>query len=246
MDILALSWTVQPPAGMTQSSLNDAGTRLTQYLSALLFYLRLPQVDQIFVFENSGYDFTTLRILIGQVSGKVTFVSTSPDYDPTRGKGYGEFRMYDEGLASVEIEPTARVWKITGRLIVKNLSEIIATAPAFDERPSLYCDLRRVPLVPSSVWGHWMDTRLFAFNVPFYDKHLRGQFGCNYTIEEGFFDIAHPLLKKNGAMIVPRFRCQPIYEGQSGNTMKSYLSGKHLAAHNARKITRRVAPALWL
>jgi hypothetical protein len=247
-----MSWTVTPAAGIGESALNDPHTRLAEYLKTLVFYLtEVPQLEKILIFENSGYDFTVLQLLMQELNlaSKVEFVSTSTDYDPQRGKGYGEFRMYDEGLRrSARFGPATRLWKVTGRLIVRNLAQLIESAPTFDERPCLYCDLRRVPFVPPSVLGHWMDTRLFAFNLSFYRLHFEGQYGCNYIIEEGFFKIVNGLLHKGGPdqLIVPRFRLQPELLGRSGTTLKSYRRGKHRLASAARNATRRVAPWLWL
>ncbi|WP_426266712.1 hypothetical protein [Sphingomonas sp. LHG3443-2] len=251
-DALILSWTVRPATNMPGSTLNEPGLRLSQYLKALLFYIHeVPQVDRILILENSGYDFTTLRSLIIDVGGadKVAFISTDTNYDPSRGKGYAEFRMYDEGLSrATGLTPSTRLWKITGRLIVENLAAIISSAPNFNDLPSLYCDLRKLPFIPPSTFGHWMEARLFAFNYPFYERHFQGRLGKNYIIEEDLFTIVFQLLRNYtvGEMIVPRFKKQPIFRGQSGYSSKSYLSGKHLLAHHARRFTRQLVPSLWL
>lgn len=68
--------------------------------------------------ENSGTDLTPLKNALQRTSYKnVEFIGVSSDYPPSKGEGYGEFKMFDEGLsASDVIRPDDHLWKVSGRL----------------------------------------------------------------------------------------------------------------------------------
>ena len=94
------------------------------------------------------------------------------DYDSSYHRGYGEFRLIDqafrrsETLSSMTLED--RVWKVTGRYIVKNLRAVIALTPAtFD----LYCEVR----------GAWAEMGFMAWSRAGYELHIRDLWRCFAT-----------------------------------------------------------------
>ncbi|MEC5399290.1 hypothetical protein [Uliginosibacterium sp. H1] len=250
---LVMTATVQPPSGMPGSVRNDPQLRLREYLEAFRFYLTVDDalVDQIVIMENSDADLSPFaRVAAEQGSTKrLQLINTSSEYPASKGKGYGEFRMVDEGLsrliASGAVQMDTPMWKLTGRLKLLNIAEMLATAPA---GYGFYCDLRKVPLIGERLGGNdWMELRVFSFTPAAYDACLRGQYGKSYVLEKAFFTLlTGPEAAGGKARVVPRFRRQPRLAGVSGHSNKSYEGLGYRAKNTLRSVARVLAPRLWL
>ena len=244
-----LTATVTPAAGMPGTQRADPAIRLQDYCQAFAFYLGLPddRVDKILLFENSGFDLDVFRRMAEEAgtAKQVEYINVSSTYDAIKGKGYGEFLMIDNALSQSKIiDPATKLWKITGRLKILNLAEIIRTAPSDYE---VYCDLRDVPFIGESLGGNkWMELRLFSCTLAAYNRFFRGQYDVGYVLEKDFFQIVAPEVRKRDRRIVPRFRIQPQFEGLSGYSGRSYRSKKDQVKSLLRTVMRRAAPGLWL
>ena len=247
--IVVLTATITPAAGMPGTLRSDPAVRLKDYCDAFRFYASLPHraVDKILVLENSGADLDVFRRIVNEekVDKKVEYISISSAYDATKGKGYGEFLMLDEGLAKSTLCTSAsKIWKITGRLKILNLADLIKTAPSEYE---IYCDLRDVPFVGEKLGGNqWMELRLFSFNLLGYDRFFRNRFDADYVLEKPFFETLEGEVRKGNRSVVPRFRVQPILDGFSGHSNLDYSGPKDKAKNILRSVFRRLAPRLWL
>ena len=243
--------TITPHAAMPGSINNDSDARRNEYLEALSFYLSQPDsLERIVLLENSGSSLEPFRRLHAESgsSKELILISTSPDYDHSRGKGYGEFLMLDTGLTQLRAEGVltdeSRLWKVTGRHRIANMAELLATSP---ERYDLYCDLRKVPLIGERLGGNrWMDLRIVSFSLAGYRRFFEGRYGESYVPEKAFFETAYAAWKKNPAGIHPRFRVQPQIRGTSGLTGASYSSPAYRTKEGLRRIGRRLLPGLWL
>lgn len=249
---LVMSATISPPATMIGSARNDPGQRMLEYQEAFRFYLALSDqhVDTLVVFENSGADLEVFREIAVAAGSKkrLHLINTSPTYPGEMGKGYGEFMMMDEGLkvlyaAGVAVDKT--FWKVTGRLQIVNIDQMIARAPNGFE---IYCDLRNVPVIGDALGGNrWMELRVFAFTKAGYDRYLRGNYGLGIGLETYFFEILYAAIKQDGgAGIIPRFRLQPVIDGFCGYNNKSYLSAEYRLKNLVRSTGRLFLPGLWL
>lgn len=241
--------TIAPSPAMGETLRSDATVRLQDYCRALRWYLALPDetIDRIVLLENSGSELAPFAELASSMgTGKqLELISTSADAPPELGKGYAESLMIEEGLSRSRLLPPDSIfWKVTGRLRVLNLPELIGTAPKqFD----LYCDMRDVPLIGESLGGNqWMETRLFATTPLAYAHLFGGQAGCDYVIEKGFFRLVRAALAEDQMDIHPRFLRQPILDGISGASGASYRSRSYRAKEALRIAARRFVPALWL
>lgn len=252
---IAMTATVTPAAGIGTTARADAATRLAEYLEAFQFYLALPDelVHGLVLLENSGHDltpFTELARALG-TRKQVHCLPVSPDYPAQRGKGYGEFLMLDRGLTQLRalgVSADARLWKVTGRLIVRNMAAMVHSAPP---RFALYADFRHVPLIGHRLGGNdWLELRLIAVTMDGYDRYLRGHFGDGYVLEHAFFARLRPLVERRpgggDADIVPRFRVQPEWQGRSGHSNQDYRSRGYRLKGALRAFTRRHLQFLWL
>jgi hypothetical protein len=249
---ILMTATVAPSTLMPGTARSDPALRLAEYLAAFDHYLALDDalVDGIILLENSGFDLAPFRERHARSGSRKTvhLVNVPDDYDHSKGKGYGEFLMIDRGLAQLAasgaIAPEDRLWKVTGRLIVANMAQMMARAPrSFD----FYCDLRKVPLIGESLGGNrWAELRLIAFTMRGYYALLRGQYDSDFVLEKSFFEILHDNLGSGALAITPRFAIQPTFVGYSGFSNQSYLSPSKRAKNALRAVGRRLLPALWL
>ncbi|MFV0335300.1 MAG: hypothetical protein ACK5JR_14670 [Tropicimonas sp.] len=248
--LLLMTATITPPASMGNNLRQDPDLRLQDYAEALRFYLSLPPggPQSVLFCENSGSDLSSLRELSESENPhgrKVEFLSYVTDMPPERGKGCGELdildRAHDEVLAA---RPEVMVWKVTGRLVVKNLSQMIASLP---KGAAFYGDFRSVPVIGEKLGGNdWLDTRLLAYRPDYYAKYVHGmKEKCGICTEKCLFAAIRPAIDGDPG-IAPRFRAQPVFRGICGGSNEDYEALPARAKNLIRSVGRRVAPGVWL
>lgn len=248
---LLMTATIQPPAGMPGATRSDPTLRRDEYLAAFRNYLALSDdyIKQIVVLENSDSDLSDFAKLARNSTKTIHLINTSSDYPAGKGKGYGEFLMTDQGLTALgrtgAIDARTKIWKVTGRLIVRNLPKMLRFAPG---EYDLYCDLRQVPFIGESLGGNdWMELRLFSFTPKAYDALIRGRYDVHSVVEKGFFKIVKSALDASMPLnIHPRFKVQPVLDGFNGLKNTSYRSLPYRAKNGLRSTTRVFMPFLWL
>jgi hypothetical protein len=165
-NFLLLTSTVRPRPDQPQLKLSDPEARLADYAGALeaqSAFLARGVVDGIVYADISGFDLAPLKERF--VSPRIEWLSFYDlDHDPSYHRGYGEFRLVDrahrESQMLSRLGPGDRVWKVTGRYVVRNLPRVLAMTPrSFD----LYCDVR----------GIWAEMGFMAWSRRGYDTHIR-------------------------------------------------------------------------
>ena len=248
---VVMTATLSPPQLMPCGRRADPALRLKDYLDAFDFYLGLSDqhVDRIILLENSDADLSVFRWLANarHSKKKIQLLNTTSDYPAEKGKGYGEFLMLDRGLQKAVVgrtEPARHFWKITGRLKVLNLEEMIARAPMDYD---IYCDLRDVPLIGEMLGGNqWMELRVFSFSNFGYNKYIRGRYDLGVVLEKELFRVLRQHLHEDGGGIIPRFNVQPELQGYCGHSNVSYQSFGYRSKGTLRKFSRAIFPQLWL
>ncbi|MEL6418076.1 MAG: hypothetical protein AAFQ55_05560 [Pseudomonadota bacterium] len=250
-NLLLVTATIAPNKDMPGNALTDATERLGHYEHALRSYLSFPgpYPDQILFCENSGYDLTSLRAIAQNENPHrkpVHFWSFTPDTSPKLGKGYSEMEILDRAYETYLADLSERtvVWKMTGRLVVKNLDRLIRSRPPASR---VYIDMRKLPFV-----GHkrniscYADTRIMAYTPAAY-KDLLYQFkdGRTWVNERGLFDHLYAAARTDKA-ITPRFRIQPRVQGVDGTLLKDYGGPAQVFKDNVRGLARTVTPWLWI
>ncbi|MBU6503116.1 MAG: hypothetical protein KGQ35_09650 [Burkholderiales bacterium] len=251
LNYLLLTATISVPAGMGNSVRIDPSVRLGEYLDAFEYYWSLPdtRIAGIILVENSGHNFAPFHEICARVSRVKKFfpVSTSQNYPADKGKGYGEFFMLDQALVMLRNQGMmgdVRLWKITGRIKILNIIEIIQSAP---KEFLLYGDFRRVPFLGKRLGGNeWLELRLIAMTLDGYDIFFRKHYDDGYIMEHVFFDRLYPIYKTGNSGIWPRFRRQPKYIGVSGWSNKSYSSFGYRIKNGLRRMLRLLVPNFWL
>lgn len=246
--ILMTATLTPPPSAIARA---DPELRLRDYCEALSFYLSLPasRFDRIVFADNSDSDLNPLLELAQRDNRdkRVELLSfQANDHDPALGKAYGEFRIIDTALgASTCLNPHDHVWKTTGRLRCLNINELdLASSP----NDCFVCDLYNLPFVRSGRWDDRgrMELRLFRFQPQAYDRWIRHsqRNGPDFFDEKYLYRVM--LAARKEASISPRFPLQPTIAGVSGRTQRDYRSSSQRLKDGIRKVTRRLAPWLWL
>lgn len=225
--LMLLSATINPK-GMTFLALHNIQERQRQYIAALRALLAdpSPHIGGILWVENSGADLTAIRELVAAANvhnRPIDIVSLDlNDYPRDLGKGYGEFRALDQGLARSKLaDQFPHIVKMTGRLSVANLGSVLKNLPAsFD----LCADVRPDPADPAK---GFLDTRLLAVSRDFYIEKAVGLYHEMNDAQAVYAETAFYNLAKRSvgeAIIVPRLPREPRWVGHAGTDGTRYDS----------------------
>jgi len=247
--ILILTATITPPDNVPNLKRSDPLIRRKDYLEALRHYLTLPNevVDRIVFIENSQSDLSDLKELAELLGNDkhVEFISFNGlDYPPHYGRAYGEFKMLDFGVQNSvilnSIESTECFWKVTGRLKLFNLKDLIKKSP-----PSykMIIDFLKTPT-------EMVDLRLFTCSKSAYKTTFEGLY--EKLREDQLKMSAEGYLYKSWNAnytdlgITPRFKIQPKIGGIGGQHNEDYLGGINSVKFAVRNLSRRLFPKLWI
>ncbi|HWI05900.1 MAG TPA: hypothetical protein VNT54_00100, partial [Solirubrobacteraceae bacterium] len=250
--LLLMTATIKPAAGVPALARTDPAARLEDYTRALAFYLglRTSVIDRIVFAENSASDLTALETLAQERrDGKDVELLSFDDHDfPVQhGRGVGEVRLMQTALSRSRLlralGEDELFWKVTGRLRIRNLERLAATAP---QDADLYADFRRHP-------RPWVDTRIFACTPRAFRQLLWSRVdgmrhdelaGAGYSAPEEWL-FGELLPERVNVRLVPRLRVEPMIEGYSGFG-DDYARPSRRLWSAVRGTSRRILPRLWI
>lgn len=205
------------PNGMSFTKLQDVNERKRQYVVALQYYLENTRFHIVFC-NNSGEDLS--EISPQKYDNRLEMLSFSGNnYDVNLGKGYGEFGIIKYALEHSQVVKKADVIiKVTGRLIVANLSEV------YRWHRLVYGRNKGFLCVEGRFSRNFYDSRCFMADKEFYVKNfLEGKNDINdmkgYYFEHFLFDKAVNLPKD---YLVSFFVFPLEFVGYSGTTGLPY------------------------
>ena len=246
-DVLLLTATVTPPAGVPLLTRTDPNQRLQDYADALRFYLPLigATFDSIVFAENSDSDISMLEAIVAgsAMARQVEFLSFNGlDHPASRGRGYGEFKLVDHVMQrAAAVAGDVCVWKCTGRYVLKNIAQLVGRRPDVD----LYCHCRDYP-------QRLCELSVMSFNRRGYKAAIEGVYeklrndvtpGVHSNEEIAFRAVvdhlpAHIKVKR-------RFNTTPIIQGVRGWNNADY-SGPWAPKIMLRRAAQKVAPWIWI
>lgn len=203
---LVLTGTIAP--NTATNTMGSPKERREEYLAALHYY---SEFGDVYFLENSTYD----------VRSDPEFDSVSrlhlrkfpPSRNPDRGKGYQEFEMLDTWMET-EATPPRRWLKVTGRYIVRNISEILSEC----RRETGYG-----MIIDQKLRSQRAMTHVFYVESPFYQLHLRGVYmRCDDQSGRWIERILFNLLRSAPTR---SFGVQPIIEATCGSTGAMWDAG---------------------
>jgi hypothetical protein len=230
---------------------SDSRVRMDDYLQALRFYLGVDvgAIDRIVFVDNSHSDLSPLERFADEAraSKDVELISyPGLDHPVEQGRSVGETYLIDHALGASRILSALGnddlFWKVTGRLRVRNLAQLVASTP---DDCGIYIDFRR--------YRHrWVDTRIFAATPGAFRRLFLTRIDLLrldllpagfVAPEERLFSALLP--ERERERIVPRLRLEPVIEGSSGFG-EDYRRPRRRVESAVRSVTRRVLPSLWI
>jgi hypothetical protein len=148
------------------------------------------------------------------------------------------------------LKETTYIAKLSGRIILMNLNDILAEASApFD----FLCDMKDHGIynffhIPKS--GRYIDTRFFIFTRYFYGKYLKGLYKIanegrpSISLEGEVYNAAKKAMGQE--KMICRFSVEPIFAGRAGHMSKDYDSAPNKLKRITRSIIRKVFPKLYI
>jgi hypothetical protein len=248
---LLLTATVTPPSDATNLARTDPEVRLEDYKRALTFYIAHlgTTFDNIVFVDNSATALTVLSTLVRKQHCEelVELMSFSGlDYPAVKGRGYGELKLIDHAMQNSRVltsDPNVRVWKCTGRYIVRNIQSLVKSTP---KNADLYCHYRNWPsklcelsLISWNLRGY----RTYVANCA--EKVRNDIIPGAHTFEESLFrqHIEHTVNAETS--IYRRLKFTPIIDGHRGWDNSDY-SGRLSPKIMIRQVCAVIAPWLWI
>ncbi len=244
--MLLMTATIAPAEGTFLLAHKDPASRLLDYLTALRFYANLvidETFDGIVFAENSGSDLSRLKALVSElgIDAKVEFLSVPKSADPDNSRFYLEMELLRHAISSsimIEHRADARLWKITGRYLIDNISAIVDGAPSDAD---IVVNFRDWPV-------RTLDFYLVAFTRDVFDRLLwpaRERFRGYQT---GEVVLRHMLDADDGKQFttVKRLARTPRIFGTRGFDGARYGGWKDTARYALRRTMQRLLPQLWI
>lgn len=198
------------PNGMPFTQLNNVRERQKQYVDAIHYYLSNTVLPIIFC-ENSNTDICSL---FTKEQNRLEVLTFSGNHDKLRGKGYGEAEIINYALHhSAFIQDDSIIIKITGRLIVNNICQLLKSL--IHKRDFVTC------LFHSDL--KFADSRIFCGTVPIYREFLKRKDKMNDEQGVFFEHILASTVLDSTVCFIP-FSEEPCFTGVSGTTGKLYLA----------------------
>lgn len=125
------------PQGMSKTVLQNKEERLTQYKTALNWYLRNTDIRIVFI-ENTNFDISPYYTEFIEQGRLEILTFNGNGYDKRLGKGYGEALIIEYAFKKSHlINEATDIIKVTGRLIIKNINQLLR----YSKAGILYCNL---------------------------------------------------------------------------------------------------------
>lgn len=214
--ILLLTGCIKPN-GMTMTALLNQEEREKQYVNAINFYLSNTTYPIVFT-DNSGIDIS-YRFVDAIESGRMEYLTFRGNLDKTRGKGYGECEIIEYALNNSRIilsHSDNRIAKITGRLIVKNITNIVRFHTLLLPQKATICAINSDLSFP--------DTRFIIASKDLFRTFLKTKESINdskgHYFEHAFCDT----IKEDKDHSFFPFLLMPQIEGVSGSTGATYVT----------------------
>lgn len=155
--VILLTATVNPGVKVF-TKLLDPDIRIKQYIEAINYYLNNTKC-KIVVCENSGFDFSHY-LNVQYLNDRIEFLTYEGNaFNSNLGKGYGEANIIKYAFKhSIFLKDEVFFIKITGRIKVLNINEIIKKASQLKNENTIMVDLsyynfaKSVCLVTSKKW----------------------------------------------------------------------------------------------
>lgn len=215
--VLLITGCIKPDINQRFLLLSDINERYKQYIDSAEYYILNSPFKKIVYCDNSNvqYDINSgLKEKAQKLNKEFQWIQFQGNNKKVviHGKGYGEGEIIDYALSHCTIIKNCSSFaKVTGRLCIKNIKQIMKQVSA--ERSYFNLDIYR---------AKGIDTRFYICQKDFYIKHLRYLYMSateqekDNTIEDVFYKA---LRKIHGWSALPLY---PRFSGKSGGNGRNY------------------------
>lgn len=247
---ILLTSTIDPGSYSNQLTRNDPSVRIKDYKDALSFYLKQNDIDNIIYCDNSEYSLEPLKE-IPTNNKKIEFISFNGNKKPDNVHyGYSELGIIDYAINNSKIiNETDYFIKITGRLKITNISEIISQ---ITENHDILIDCTKSILTKNIKNPNYRTrTQCIVFSKNFYietlynTRNLMPELGISHLEQFLAFKLDN-IIKTENRRLELRFKNEPYIDGISGSATYSYHTSKYWIKYHIRKVARLFFPSLWL
>lgn len=205
------------PGNVYNLKLRDCNERLRQYQKAIQYYIRCNSINKVVFCDNSAfsYDYKKEYQIAQKYNKQLEVLSYREDDAKTqkKGKGYGEGRILEYVLSHSSLLRTEiYFYKVTGRLIVRNIDQIIGR------------EVTRNNYFNKNLYTYnTIDTRFFGINKEIYQRYFLHAYEM-VNDRHGRY-LEHCFIQIMNRNRIP-YRCHALFpdiEGISGTLGEKYV-----------------------
>lgn len=245
-NVLLITSTIAPSKGVFLLKVQSPEVRLEHYKGALKFYLDLLRkgvFDHIVYMDNSGYPLDDIFDLArnANLEDRVEILSHIQTVPINNSRYFLEINLIDHAMRNSKViisNPTAIIWKVTGRYIIANAESIVTSYPPASD---LYINLRNYPHKTT-------DFYFLGFRCETYRRHIGLDIGAYEGMESGEDILRRKIDAKcyPDVIVYKRFRRTPRLKGVRGFDGAQYGKGKDLMKYAVRSLSNSLLPCLWI
>jgi len=201
------------------TSLVDFDIRIRQYLHSIEYAIdNYSTIDKIVFCENTcyNYDFSILSKKAQSKGKEFEFLTFQGNYDKIQklGKGYGEGEIIKHALEHSRLLGTeSSFYKLTGRLIVKNMDLLIKTTHSGN---ALIFKQKEISDRPAN----YFETYFYKVEIALYKRYLIEAYHfCNDNEHK---HLEHVFYDELSALPLRSFKLPPLISGMLGSTGELY------------------------
>lgn len=203
------------------TSIVDINKRLLQYVNSIDYAItHYKSISKLVFCENTDFihDYTSLKEKALKNGKELEIISFRGDYHniQLKGKGFGEGEIIEYALTKSEIlRHCDSFYKLTGRLIVKNMDKIVTTnssANCFIYHP------KSIYLIPKD----HIETFFYKVDKELYIKYLINAY--KEVDESQLRYLEHVFYERLSKLGLRSFKTIPLISGLSGTSGNSYES----------------------
>ncbi len=212
------------------TTITDVNERLSQYLYSIDYAItHYKLISEIVFCENTDFvfDYTPLKEKALAKRKKLEIISFKGDYSKIeqKGKGFGEGEIINYALKKSEIlAKSDSFFKLTGRLIVKNMDQVVLTT--ISESSFIYHP-KTIYKIPQD----HIETFFYKVGKNLYQKHLLDSY--KEVDESQHLYLEHIFYRRLSSLELRSFKYVPQISGFSGSSGNPYeLETKDLILQN--------------
>ena len=224
---------------MPFTTLTDNIVRKEQYIHAINYYIHNTNYPVVFT-ENSGTDISD-HFQSSITNKRLEILTFKGNKNKEKGKGFGEAEIIDYALSNSMIiastDNKCAIIKITGRIIIENISESVSKRFFLQESDSI--------IVSYNSDFSFADSRFIIAPLTFFQSFLQHKDDINDYKNSFFENVLSNCIKQNTLYHYYPFFIEPQITGQSGSTGELYTPHNKTFQRRLNYFTYKMSQILY-